>query len=73
MENLKKVLAFIQPDIEKKKVFQIYLQSVLAISRDEFASIQEILNRSKSLIEYKEGRQRRYRTNFLQSFNVFWD
>ena len=59
MENLKKVLAFIQPEIEKKKIFQIYLESVLAISENKFSSFQEVLNRSKSLNDSKLDLKRR--------------
>ena len=55
MENLKKVLDFIQPDIEKKRIFQRYLETVLAISQNEFTTLQEILNRSKYEIEYKKS------------------
>ena len=41
------------PGIEKKQIFQHFLASILAVSMNEFSSIQEIINRSNSLCENK--------------------
>ena len=42
-----------KPGIEKKELFQHYLASILAVSKNEFSTIQEIMNRSNSLSENK--------------------
>ena len=42
-----------KPGIEKKQLFQHYLASILAVSKNEFSTIQEIMNRSNSLSENK--------------------